>query len=98
MHGVPLKAMQLGATSITPTKLSKVKHSVHVGAVLYNSDSVFQSKNYFEQGCMAPGTISDHKKKNGPMIGQHTYEQIVAFGGIQEEALREVRSSAADSA
>jgi hypothetical protein len=88
----------LGATSITPTNLSKVKHSVHVGAVLYDCDSVFQSKNYDEQGSMAPGTTSDHKQKNGLKIGQHTYEQIVAFGGIQEEALREVRSSAADSA
>jgi hypothetical protein len=83
----------LGATSITPTNLSKVKHSVHVGAVLYDCDSVFQSKNYDEQGSMSPGTTSDHKQKNGLKIGQHTYEQIVAFGGIQEEALREVRSS-----
>jgi hypothetical protein len=42
---------------------------------------------------MSPGFAKSEMPKGGSKTLQHTYEQIVAFGGIQEEAQREVRSS-----
>jgi hypothetical protein len=93
MHGARPKAMQLGATSITPTTVSKVNNSVDVVAGLNACESFSQSKTYDEQGSMLPGSTVIHKQKEGKKIMQHTYEQIVAFGGIQEEAMRETRSS-----
>jgi hypothetical protein len=93
MHGARPKAMQLGATSITPTTVSKVNYSVDVAAGLSACESFSQSKTYDEQGSMLPSSTAIHKQNEGKKLVQHTYEQIVAFGGIQEEAMRETRSS-----
>jgi hypothetical protein len=93
MHGASPNAMQLGTSMTTQSSVSKVKIPVHFAAAIYDGDSVFSTKLYDAQGSMSPGFAKSEMQTGGSKNLQHTYEQIVAFGGIQEEAKREVRSS-----
>jgi hypothetical protein len=93
MHGSPPKAMQLGSTMITSTNLSKVKQSLYVCTAKNDCDTNFQPTNYVAQGGNTHVSTPVGKHEEVPKMMQYTHEQIVAFGGIQEEARRKVRSS-----
>jgi hypothetical protein len=82
------------ATTIKSTVQAKVKNSLYVQQTFTNlGESFFEHTNNTLQGDYAAVPTMVGMIKEVPKTKLYTKEQIVAFGGIQEEASRDVRSS-----
>ena len=82
------------ATTIKSTVQAKMKNSLYVQQTFTNlGESFFEHTNNTLQGDYAAVPTMVGMIKEVPKTKLYTKEQIVAFGGIQEEASRDVRSS-----
>jgi hypothetical protein len=85
-----MQSKHAAATSIKP---SKVIESPFVYSSKMNCLTSSQQNQYATQGASMPSSPQFGSSKELPRGMSYTHEQIVAFGGIQEEVMRGVQSS-----
>jgi hypothetical protein len=83
-----MQPTSINLTSITPTK---VLQSPIFSSLKMNCETSFQQHVFHDQSGVTLGSTPVAVSKDLPKMPQYTPQQIVAFGGIHEEASRGAR-------
>jgi hypothetical protein len=93
LHGISAAMHGATTTSATITSVAKVKKTPSGYIDNISSAASFKQTAHDSQGNYLSASTSVGMNKEVPNKVSYTQEQIVAFGGIQEESRRDVRSS-----